>query len=61
LSELYSKKFRLIETFEYLRKEYISPKGLLQEKDPTNFTSRKYNQWDLILEEVRWTAIDMIE
>jgi len=51
----------LIEKLESLRKGYILPKGVPGEPSEKLRTERKFSQWDYVLEELKWVAIDMRE
>lgn len=51
----------MIEKLENLRKGYILPKGIPGTESHKAKTERKFTQWDTVLEEVKWVAMDMIE
>lgn len=61
MAEMYTKKFRLIENLESLRRDYVIPINMLDDTRDKPKPKRKVVQWDVILEDVKWTAIDMME
>lgn len=61
LPDLYRKKFRLIEKVESLRKEYFIDTRTLAQREQGMKFERKKCQWDIVLEEAKWVAIDIME
>ena len=58
---MYCKKFRLIDKLEHTRKAYVLPKGIPEKRKEKVSIERNFVQWDFVLEEVKWVAIDMME
>lgn len=61
LPDLYQKKFRLIERVERVRKEYFIDMKSLAEREQSISLQRKKTPWDIVIEEAKWVAIDMME